>query len=173
PYRIDANTPASAAGNTLPPEVLSLASTMTPTKPAINPSPLRRLIFSPYNRNATMLVNITTVALLIATMPAGARGAAHAKSTNRAAELMMPMPSKRNQCDAVSLSLTRRRNGNRISAPSASRTSTSANAPKSLAAMRMNRNEPPQTAPSSSNSAGVSQVLATMEVAAAVGRTVG
>ena len=49
-----------------------------------------------------MLVNITTVALLIATTPAGARCAAHANSTNGAAELMMPMPSKRNQCDGLS-----------------------------------------------------------------------
>src|SRR5687767_12728557 len=70
---------------------------------------------------------------------------------------MMPMPSSRNQCDDLSCALTRNRKGERINAPSASRTSTSANAPKSLAAMRMNRNDPPQIAPSSSSSAGVSQ----------------
>src|SRR5688500_3753310 len=70
---------------------------------------------------------------------------------------MTPMPSRRNQCDALSCALTRKRKGERINAPSASRNSTSANAPKSLAAMRMNRNDPPQIAPSSSSSAGVSQ----------------
>src|SRR5688500_12992441 len=67
PYSTEANTPASAAGSTLPPEVLPLASTATPTKPVSKPSALRLLIFSPNSRNATMLVNITTVALLIAT----------------------------------------------------------------------------------------------------------
>ncbi len=44
---------------------------------------LRLLIFSPNNNHATMLVNITTVALLIATTPAGARCAAQAKQHER------------------------------------------------------------------------------------------
>src|SRR5207253_6770258 len=50
----------------------------------------------------------------------------------------------------------RHRNGSNTTAPSARRTSTRANGPKSAAATRMNRNDPPQMAPSSVNSMGVS-----------------
>src|SRR5262245_53901165 len=71
------------------------------------------------------------------------------------AELTAPITAKRTHSAPVSCVRARHRNGARISAPRASRTSTSATGPKRGLATRMKRNEEPQIAPSISSSTGV------------------
>ena len=58
-------------------------------------------------------------------MPAGARCAAHANSVNGIAELIAAMPVSCSHVRAVECARPRHSNGSRISAPSASRISTS------------------------------------------------
>ena len=73
------------------------------------------------------------------------------------AELIRPMIASFGHIERAIEARSRHRNGNKTSAPRARRISTRANAPNGVAAIRMNRNEPPQMAPSSSNSRGVRQ----------------
>ena len=61
----------------------------------------------------------------------------------------------RSHTRALNCARARHRNGISVSAPSARRASTSGTGPKSAAATRMNRNEPPQIAPSSVSSNSV------------------
>jgi hypothetical protein len=107
--------------------------------------------------NATIAVNGTAMALVMAPMPAGARSAPHANSANGTAELMAAIPASRSHRAPLNSERARHRKGSRMIAPSARRISTSANAPKSFADTRMNRNEAPQMAPSATSSVGVSQ----------------
>lgn len=98
---------------------------------------------------------MTAIAFVIAPTPAGARSAAHANNVNGIAVLMAAIPTIFHRCAAVNCLRSLIKNGNNTSAPSTKRTSTNAYAPKSLAAMRMKRNEAPQIAPSTVNSTGV------------------
>src|SRR6184192_2063823 len=155
PYQSDAAVPASAAGQTLSPAVLPLARMATPTNPPTSPIRRRGPMRSPKNRNATRAVNITVMALVMAPMPAGARSAPQANRANRMTELMAAMPAMRSHSAGVNCARAAQSNGNSTSAPSPRRASTSGNGPKSAAATRMKRNEPPQMAPSSVSSSGV------------------
>src|SRR5690606_6426711 len=157
PYRNAAVAPAATAQPMLAPATLLLASTTTPANPASNASERRAPIFSPKNRKPTSAVNSTVIALAIAPMPAGARCAAHANSTNGTAELIAPISASFGHDRAGNRARARHRNGSSTSAPSASRISTSGTAPKSFAATRMNRNEAPQIAPRRVSSSGVIQ----------------
>jgi hypothetical protein len=103
---------------------------------------------------------MTVVALAIAPMPAGARWAAHANSTNGTAEFSIAMPASRSHRTRVNCARTCQKNGIRTSAPRNNRTSTSAKEPKSCAETRWKRNDAPQIAPSNKSSIGVSQALA-------------
>src|SRR5215831_10362574 len=98
---------------------------------------------------------MTVIALVMAPMPAGARSAPQAKSTKGRTELMSAMPATRSHTAGVKRARACQKKGIRMSAPSANRAATSGMGPKSAAATRMKRNEPPQTAPSSVSSTGV------------------
>src|ERR1700683_997152 len=100
---------------------------------------------------------MTVMALLMAPMPAGARSAPQANSANGSTEFTVAMPAMRSQILRLNWARERHRNGIRTRAPRARRASTSGKAPKSPAATRMKRNEPPQMAPSSVSSSGVRQ----------------
>ena len=115
---------------------------------------------SPNKRNATRAVNITVMALVMAPIPAGARSAPQANSTYGAAELMAAMPEIRSHRAGVNRARSRHRNGSSTTAPSASRVSTSGREPKSAAANRMKRKEPPHTAPRSVSSSLIRHVNA-------------
>src|SRR6266853_472511 len=91
----------------------------------------------------------------MAPMPAGARSAPQANSANGTTELMVAMPAMRSHSARLNCARAAHSHGNRTRAPSASRASTSGKGPKSAAATRMNRNDPPQMAPSTVNSSGV------------------
>src|SRR6185503_10513676 len=143
----------------VPPPVRPLASTITPMKPSTSPHARRGPICSWKNMNATIAVNGTAMAFVMAPMPTGARSAAQANSANGIAELMAAIAARRNHRPPLNCERTRHRNGTRMIAPSARRISTSANDPKSFAETRMNRNEAPQIAPSATSSIGVSQEL--------------
>src|ERR1700733_2827261 len=97
------------------------------------------------------------MAFVIAPIPAGARSAPQANNTNGMAELMTPIAANRQITRGAKLLRERQRNGSSTRAPSERGTSTSANGPKSPAAMRINRNEAPQIAPSNVSSIGVTQ----------------
>jgi hypothetical protein len=112
------------------------------------------------NRNATSAVNSTAMLFVIAPMPAGARCAAHANSENGTAELIRPISAIFGQCSARNAPRSAQRNGSSASAPNASRSSTSGIAPRSLAAIRMNRKDDPQIAPSSASCSGTDQARA-------------
>jgi hypothetical protein len=99
-------------------------------------------------------VNNTVIELQIAPMPAGARCAAHANSTNGTAELIAPISASFGHSLSGNCARERHRNGSSTSAPSARRTSTNGAAPNSGAATRMNKNEAPQMAPSTPISRG-------------------
>src|ERR1700676_870162 len=118
---------------------------------------------------ATSAVNMTVMALLIAPMPAGARSAAQANSANGMTELMVAMPAMMSHRRGVNSARACHRNGSRMSAPRLRRISTSGTGPKSVAATRMNRNEPPQIAPSTASSSMVRHELAGAAADAAVG----
>src|SRR5580658_2618690 len=92
------------------------------------------------------------MALVIAPIPAGARSAPQANSTKGSTEFTTAMPRMRSHTPAANCARARHRNGMSVSAPSASRASTRGSGPKSLAATRIKRNEPPQIAPSSVSS---------------------
>src|ERR1700716_325358 len=155
PYRSDAVVPANAAGQTLAPAVLPLARIATPTNPATRPMSRHGPIRSPKNRKAIRAVNITVIALLMAPMPAGARSAPQANSANGMTELRVAMPAMRSHSAMLNCARAAHSHGSRTRAPSARRASTSGKGPKSAAATRMNRNDPPQMAPSIVNSSGV------------------
>src|SRR3984885_7202294 len=112
---------------------------------------------------------MTVMALLMAPMPAGARSAPQANSANGSTEFTVAIPAMRSQTLKVNWARERHRNGIRTRAPRARRASTSGKAPKSPAATRMNRNEPPQMAPSRVSSSGVRQRAACAAPAAAAG----
>src|SRR3984885_12576663 len=106
--------------------------------------------------NATNAANITAMEFVMAPIPAGALSAPHAKRMNGMAELMAEIHVRCSHSPGVNCARARHRNGSNTMAPSARRTSTRANGPKSDAATRMNKNDPPQIAPSSVSSTGVS-----------------
>src|SRR5262252_760766 len=112
---------------------------------------------------------MTVIALVMAPMPAGARSAPQAKSTKGRTELMSAMPATRSHTAGVKRARACQRKGIRMSAPSANRAATSGMGPKSAAATRMKRNEPPQTAPSSVSSTGVRHPAESAGGAAALG----
>ena len=157
PYSSDAVAPANAAGPTLSPADLPVASISTPTKP-INSATARRVpMRSPKNTNAIRAVNNTVIALQMAPTAAGACCAPQANSRNGKAELSTPMAASIGQrCSGKRLRATHK-NGNNTVAPSARRISTNAAAPKCGAATRMNRNEQPHTIPRNTSSSGVRQ----------------
>src|SRR5256886_13221603 len=101
--------------------------------------------------------NITVMALLMAPMPAGARSAPQANSANGMTELTAAMPAMRSHSATLNRARAAHSSGSRTSAPRARRASTSGRGPKDAAATRMNRDEPPQMAPSIVNSSGVRQ----------------
>ena len=142
-----------------------MASTTTPTKPVTRAIARRMPIFSPNTTNATSAANSTVIALQIAPIAAGARCAAQANSRNGSAELMIPIAASRGHRRKGNWARASHRNGRSTSAPKASRSSTSAYGPNAGAATRMNRNEPPQTAPSASSSNGVRQSRAVVAAA--------
>src|SRR6516165_7131871 len=111
---------------------------------------------------------MTVIALVMAPMPAGARSAPQANSTKGSTELIAAIPATRSHTAGVKRARACHRKGIRMSAPSANRTSTSAKGPKSAAATRMKRNEPPQTAPSSVSSTGVRQLAVSAGCVAAL-----
>src|SRR6478672_6022545 len=169
PYRNDAVAPAATAPPMLAPAVVPLARTTTPAKPTSSDTTRVRPIFSPKNRKPTSAVNNTVIALAIAPMPAGARSAPQANSMNGTAELVAPISASLGHNVSGNCARLRHRNGSSTSEPNASRTSTSASGPKSFAAMRMNRNDAPQMAPSTPSSSGVTSVSGSAEVRAAAG----
>jgi hypothetical protein len=114
-------------------------------------------IRSPKNRNAISVVKGTVIALAIAPIPAGARCAAHAKRMKGSAELIAPISATFGHSAKGNFERACQRNGNSTNAPSPRRTSTSAIAPKSSAATRMNKKDAPQIAPSTTSSSGVGQ----------------
>src|SRR2546429_18008 len=97
------------------------------------------------------------MALVMAPMPAGARSAPQANNVNGMTELMAAMPAMRSHSAGVNCARAAQSSGSRTSAPSPRRASTSGNGPKSAAATRMKRNDPPQMAPSSVSSSGLRQ----------------
>ncbi len=105
---------------------------------------------------AIRAANMTAMELVMAPMPAGACSAPQANKIKGMAELMAEIQVRCSHRAGVNWERARHRNGNNTTAPSARRTSTRANGPKSETATRMNRNDPPQMAPSSVNSMGVS-----------------
>src|SRR5256884_61438 len=129
----------------------------TPTNPPTSPIRRRGPMRSPKKRNATRAVNITVMALVMAPMPAGARSAPQANNVNGMTELMAAMPAMRSHSAGVNCARAAQSSGSRTSAPSPRRASTSGNGPKSAAATRMKRNDPPQMAPSSVSSSGLRQ----------------
>src|SRR5256886_15195298 len=129
----------------------------TPTNPPTSPISRRGPMRSPKKRNATRAVNITVIALVMAPMPAGARSAPQANNVNGMTELMAAMPAMRSHSAGVNCAGAAQSSGSRTSAPSPRRASTSGNGPKSAAATRMKRNDPPQMAPSSVSSSGLRQ----------------
>ncbi len=69
--------PASAADQTLPPPpVRTTGQHDDADESSTRPAALRRPICSPKNRNATIAVKGTAIALVMAPIPAGARSAA-------------------------------------------------------------------------------------------------
>src|SRR5437764_15127930 len=108
------------------------------------------------------------MALLMAPMPAGARSAAQANNANGMTELMAAMAAMRSHSATLNRARAAHRNGSRMSAPRLRRASTSGKGPKSAAATRMNRNEPPQMAPSIVNSSGARQGAPTLSAAGAL-----
>ncbi len=149
--------PATTAAPIARPDTFAVASTTTPEKPTSNANARRGPIFSPKNRKPISAANSTVIALQIAPIAAGARSAAQANSTNGNAEFTRPMGASHSQRRAGNCARARHRNGISTSAPSSRRTSTSAYGPKSGTAMRMNRNDEPQTMPRPSSSSGVAQ----------------
>src|SRR5439155_7956004 len=117
---------------------------------------------------AMTAANITVMALRMAPMPAGSRSAPQANSANGMTELMAAMPAMRSHSATLNRARAAHSSGSRTSAPRARRASTSGRGPKSAAATRMNRNEPPQMAPSIVNSSGVRQGAPTASAVVAV-----
>src|SRR5256714_13616394 len=113
-------------------------------------------------------VNMTVIALVMAPMPAGARSAPQANSANGMTELMAAMPAMRSHSATLNRARAAHSSGSRTSAPRARRASTSGKGPKSAAAARMDRNEPPQMAPSIVNSSGARQGAPTVSAAGAL-----
>ena len=112
-------------------------------------------------------MNITVIALVMAPMPAGARSAPQAKSAKGITELTVAMPAIFSHSPGVNWARARHRNGSSTSPPSSKRVSTRGSGPKSDAATRMKRNEPPQMAPSTVSSNGVRQAATALAGAAA------
>ncbi len=160
--------PAIAASVTLSPLTRSLASTITPIRPTISAINRRSEIASRHTAKATTAVNNGVIELAIAPTPAGARSAPHANSVNGIAELSSPTMARRIHNTGEIAPRERHKNGDSDSAPSVMRTWTRAIGPKSPAATRMNRNEPPQIAPSATSSMGVIQSVC----AAVAGRSI-
>src|SRR5437660_11620161 len=113
------------------------------------------------------------MALVMAPMPAGARSAPQANNVNGMTELMAAMPAMRSHSAGVNCARAAQSSGSRTSAPRPRRASTSGNGPKSAAATRMKRNDPPQMAPSSVSSSGVRHGAAWVTVDAPGAETVG
>src|SRR5256884_9970322 len=113
-------------------------------------------------------VNIAGMGLLRGPMPAGARSAAQANNANGMTELMAAMPAMRSHSARLNRARAAHKSGSRMSAPRLKRASTSGRGPKSAAATRMNRNEPPQMAPSIVNSSGARQGAPTLSAAGAL-----
>jgi hypothetical protein len=104
----------------------------------------------------TSAVNSTAVALVIATMPAGACCEAQANSANGTAELIAPISASFGHSPGAIAARSRHRNGSRTSAPKARRSSARAMVPNSGAAMRWNMKDAPQIAARIPSSTGVS-----------------
>src|SRR5690348_6141577 len=155
PYINAATVPAATAAPTLEPATFPLAKMATPTRPPNNAMARWEPMRSPNSANAANAANGTAMLLEIAPIPAGARSAPQANSRNGSVVLIAPMPMIASQRERVKRARSRSRNGSNTSAPSARRTSTSGSGPKSFAATRWNRNEPPQMAANATSTAYV------------------